>query len=270
MLKEVKRTTISEKICACNRDKKQLYTLVSELTSSIKENPLPIGKSNNDLAEEFADFILSKIQQICAGLEGYEKFSPQQHHSASKLSSFMPLTESDVATIIRSMASKSCEFDPIPTTLLKDILSSFIKPITTIIHISLQHGIFASTWKVAVIKSLLKRVGLDLIPQNYHPVSNLPFLSKVLKCCALNQFDQHCCKYNHMPGYQSAYRKNFSCETALIKIINDCLWNMENQRITAILDIDLSAAFDTVDHQILINVLNKRFNIEGVALELFT
>ena len=72
-----------------------------------------------------------------------------------------------------------------------------------------------------------------------------------------------------MPGYQSAYRKNFSCETALIKIINDCLWSMDNQ-ITAIVAIDLSAAFDTVDHQILINVLNKRFNIKDVALEWFS
>ena len=86
----------------------------------------------------------------------------------------------------------------------------------------------------------------------------------------LNQFDQHCSKYGLIPGYQSVYRKNFSCETALIKIINDCLWNMENQRITAIVAIDLSATFDAVDHQILTDVLNKRFNIEGVALELFS
>ena len=70
-----------------------------------------------------------------------------------------------------------------------------------------------------------------------------------------------------MHGYQSVYRKHFSCETASIKIINDCLWNIENQRITAIVAIDLSATFDTVDHQILTDVLNKRFNIEGVALE---
>ena len=73
-----------------------------------------------------------------------------------------------------------------------------------------------------------------------------------------------------MPGYQLAYRKNLSCEAALIKMINDCLWNMENQRITAIVAIDLSATFDTVDHQILVDVLNKRFNIEGVALEWFS
>ena len=61
MLKEAKKNTISEKISACNRDTKQLYKLVSELTSSVKENPLPIGKSNRELAEEFTDFFLSKI-----------------------------------------------------------------------------------------------------------------------------------------------------------------------------------------------------------------
>ena len=73
-----------------------------------------------------------------------------------------------------------------------------------------------------------------------------------------------------MPGYQLAYRKNLSCEIALIKIINDCLWNMENQRITETVAIDLSAIFNTVDHQILIDVLNKRFNIEWVVLEWFS
>ena len=92
MLKEATKNTISEKIYACNRDTKQLYKSASELTSSVKENPLPIGKSNKELADKFADFFLSKIQQICDSLEGFEKFSPQQHHGASKLSSFTPMT----------------------------------------------------------------------------------------------------------------------------------------------------------------------------------
>ena len=56
MLKEAKKTTISEKIYACNRDTKQLYKLVSEVTLSVKENALPIGKSNKELAEEFDFF----------------------------------------------------------------------------------------------------------------------------------------------------------------------------------------------------------------------
>ena len=130
---------------------------MSELTSSIKENPLLIGKSNNIIAEEFADIFLSKIQQICDSLESYEKFSPEQHQCASEVSSFAPMTESDVATIIKGMVSKSCEIDPIPTTILKDILPSVIKPINNIITISFQHGVFARTWKIAVIKPLLKK-----------------------------------------------------------------------------------------------------------------
>ena len=64
ILKEAKKTTISEKIYAHNRDTKQLYKLVSEVTPSVKENPLPMGKSNNELAEEFTDFFWSKIQLI--------------------------------------------------------------------------------------------------------------------------------------------------------------------------------------------------------------
>ena len=60
MLKEAMKNTISEKIYACNRDTRKLYKLVSELTWSVKENPLPLGKSNKDLAEEFLDFFFFK------------------------------------------------------------------------------------------------------------------------------------------------------------------------------------------------------------------
>ena len=67
------------------------------------------------------------------------------------------MTESEVVKVIKCMASKSCEMDPIPTTLLRDILASIIKPIANIINISLQFGVFAKTWKVAVIKLLLKK-----------------------------------------------------------------------------------------------------------------
>ena len=73
---------------------------------------------------------------------------------------FTPMTESEIVNVINGMASKGCEIDPIPTTLLKDILPSIIKPITNIINISLQFGVFAKNWKVAVIKLLLKKPSL--------------------------------------------------------------------------------------------------------------
>ena len=72
-----------------------------------------------------------------------------------------------------------------------------------------------------------------------------------------------------MPGYQLAYRKNFSCITAIIKITNDILWSMESKKITSLMCIDLSAVFDTVDHGILLNVLQNKFGISGNALSWF-
>ena len=93
----------------------------------------------------------------------------------------------------------------------------------------------------------------------YRPVSNLSLLSRVLEKIVLNQFNEHCEKHNLLPDYQSAYRKNYSCETASVKIVNDMLHNMEDQKLTAPTAIDLSAAFETVDHKVLIRVLQYNF-----------
>ena len=114
-----------------------------------------------------------------------------------------------------------------------------------IINISLEHGIFAASWKVAIIRPLLKMVGLDLISSNYRPVSNLVFLSKVLEKVVLEQFTIYCDTHKLILDYQSAYRNNFSCETSIIKVVNDVLWNFENQKVCAMCMIDLSTVFDT-------------------------
>ena len=122
---------------------------------------------------------------------------------------------------------------------------------------------------MAIIYPLLKKPGLEIIAGNYRPVSNLPFLSKVVEKIVLNRFNDHCGRFQLMPGYQLAYRKNFSCEIAIIKITNDILWSMESKRITSLTCIDLSAAFNTVDHGILLNVLQNKFGISGNALSWF-
>ena len=98
----------------------------------------------------------------------------------------------------------------------------------------------------------LKKTGLDLIHKNYRPVSNLCILSKVVAKCMLCQLIDHCDSNNLLPDFQSAYRKNYSTETSLIKIKNDILWAMENQRAMIMILLDLSAAFDMVDHKYIV------------------
>ena len=88
---------------------------------------------------------------------------------------------------------------------------------------------------------------------------------KALEKTALDQLMMHC--NSLMPDYQSAYRKFYSCKTVLVKIMNDILWAMEHQKILSLVCIDLSAAFNTVDHEILLQVLRNQYGITGTVLQ---
>ena len=82
--------------------------------------------------------------------------------------------------MINSMEAKTFGSDPVPSLVLKDLAPYIIKEITTIVNVSLREGVFAVKWKIAVIKPLLKKIGLHLITKNYKPVSNLSFMSKLV------------------------------------------------------------------------------------------
>ena len=118
-------------------------------------------------------------------------------------------------------------------------------------------------WKTAIIKPLLKKPGLELMTKNHRWVSNLSFFSKLLEKCALVRFNNHCKENNWMASYQSAYTEHHSCKTTLVRLTNDLLWNMEVQQVTALVTIDLSAAFDKVDHTVLLKVLQQHFGVNG-------
>ena len=95
---------------------------------------------------------------------------------------------------------------------------------------------------------------------------NTTFISKLIKKCMWQQVNSHCLNYNLQPGYQSAYRPSYSCETSLLKLSNDILWAFERQHIIALTALDLSAAFDTVDHEVLLHMLPNKFRITDHAL----
>jgi hypothetical protein len=86
-------------------------------------------------------------------------------------------------------------------------------------------------WKTAIIRPLLKKNGLEAILKNYRPVSNLSYISKIVEKCALKQFMEYLEKHKLLPDYQSAYRRGFSTETALLTLSSDILWKMENSRL---------------------------------------
>ena len=126
------------------------------MTENIPENPLPDLESDEELANNFTDFFIHKIQKIRDSLEHHPRYDLRESTTRPKemLSQFREVSEDEVKKIINRMATKLCESDPIPTSLLKQILPAVISTITKIMNMSLRDGSSASNWKTALVKPL--------------------------------------------------------------------------------------------------------------------
>ena len=170
----------------------------------------------------------------------------------------------NVLKVIKQSQIKTCSLDPLPACLTKDILPEMISPITTIVNKSLQCGVFPD--KQALVTPLLKKSGLDVDDmKNFRPVSNLPFLGKIIERAAISQFQSYMRDNNLLTRNQSAYRKHHSVETALVKVNNDLLCAVDEHGEAVLVLLDMSAAFDTVDHSILLRRLHERYGVTDTA-----
>ena len=110
---------------------------------------------------------------------------------------------------------------------------------------------------------------MDLIKKNYRPASNLAFLSKIIEKAAAKQISDHVSFNQMFSEFQSAYCKYHSTETALLRMRNDILVSMNKQQVTLLVFLDVSAAFDTVDHDIFLRRLEYKFGIKEQAVTWF-
>ena len=130
---------------------------------------------------------------------------------------------------------------------------------------------FPSQFKQAIVTPLLKKHSLPPVDlSSYRPISNLSFLSKVTERVIHNRLLAHLESFPSLSSFQSAYKKLHSTETALLKIHNDLLLSFEDKKLSALVLLDMSAAFDTVDHSILLSRLSSNFGISGSAHSLLT
>ena len=136
-----------------------------------------------------------------------------------------------------------------------------------IVNLCLTTGDFPISCKSSIVIHLIKKPGLDLeMLKNYRPVSNLSFLSKVIEkvICILG----HILDNNIVDSFQSAYRAGHSCETALLSVYNNFVTNVGKGNGSFLVLLDLSAAFDAIDHDNLFYILEKYVGIGGSALRL--
>ena len=185
----------------------------------------------------------------------------QRHHE------FVMLNIDEVRKLVVKSASKCCELDPMPTQLLKQNIEIVLPTITRMINISLLEGKFTTNLKEALLRPLLKKMGLETILSNYHPVSNLAYISKLTEMAACDKIVHLAESSGNTELIQSAYRTRHSCVTALLKVKTDKIHAMDNHEVICFLMLDLSAAFDTVSHSLLLNRLKYHFGIEGKSLQ---
>ena len=188
----------------------------------------------------------------------------------SRMTRFELATADEVRKLIINSPSKTCDLDPIPTELLKSCLDVLLVPITQMVNLYLISGVFPDIFKTSHVMPLLKKLSLSKVDiKNYRPVSNLNFVSKIVEKVIANQICSHVERKDLSNQYQSAYKKFHSTETALLKVENDIILNMDEGRVTAPTLLDLSAGFDTLDHSSITNLLSTCYGIDGIALDWF-
>jgi len=144
--------------------------------------------------------------------------------------------------------------DPIPTWLLKLCIDELLPVLTEMVNLSIRGELVPVNWKCALVKPLFKKLDLEPVLNNFRPVSNLSFISKCAEKLVFQQLLSHCSENALLPSNQSAYRKHHFTKTCLLKVQNHILLSMDWQEVSLLVLLDLSAAFDTIDHKLLRNL----------------
>ena len=233
----------------CGNDSKAISKIIDDLFRH-KTTKLPAYSSAQDLASRFATFFKEKFDKIRDELPD--------------------CSDIDLNIPQDKPPSKSCTLDPIPTWIIRDAKNELLPKITDIINASLRSSEVPTSMKSSVFTPLLRKATLDPeILKNYRPVSNLMLVSKVLERVVAQRLTIYMTDNNLHEYLQSAYKPGHSTETALVKVQNDIRTSIDQHGIVILILLDLSAAFDTIDHDVLFSRMESTLGITGPALEWF-
>ena len=186
--------------------------------------------------------------------------------SGASFTAFSQLTTDDIITAVRRLPDKSSAADPIPTNVLKQVVDLVAPFFVELFNRSLNSGQFPDVFRHAFVTPVVKKPGLDAsAASSYRPISNLSVLSKLLERLVVRQLVNYLTSADLLPSLQSGFRAGHSTETAVLRVLSDILHAVDCGDVAALVLLDLSAAFDTVDHDILLQRLQVTFGIGDVA-----
>ena len=180
---------------------------------------------------------------------------------------FRAVSSHEIRRAVMSLSSnKAPGFDKVTMSVIKDALPCILPVLTDTVNRSLLPSVFPSAWKISEVIPLLKD-GDHEIPNNNRPVSLLPAASKICERVALNQLMTYMTTKKRLSEHQSGNKKLHSCETLNVTI-TDTLEAMDVKKVTLVVLLDLSKAFDSIDNVTLLAKL-QALGVSGASLDWF-
>jgi hypothetical protein len=246
------------------------WQVLNELLHSKARDSTGTDKENCELCLNFSNFFQTKITNLKLTVAtklahlGSAPCYPDHPHSGPYFDCLTSVTSAEVRKIIASYPNKSSPTDFVPTSLIKACPSVFSELIATLANLSFKQGCFPTAFKCASVTPLLKKAGLDAsLPCNYRPISNLNTISKIIERLFLNRIQPHIFASSNFNQHQSGFRPSHSTETALLSILDSIYTSSDSGNPTLLVSLDLSAAFDTIDHSTLLHRLRTSFGVTG-------
>ena len=252
-----------------NHSQKSLYRFVDTFLDKESSLTLPANINLQETADTFNKYFTDKIDKIRSSFPN-STYSHNQHgFNGTPLSEFRATTIPEIQSILHNFGIKTSSIDPLPEQLLTENLDLILPILCDIVNLSLSSGSIDGI-KLANLTPLIKGGSLDSeILKNYRPISNLSFVGKLIERIVNIRLDEHLASNNLSINEQSGYKKCHSTETVLVTIVNDLLVASDKNSATVVMLLDLSAAFDTVDHNKLLQILEHEIGITGTSLKWF-
>ena len=229
-----------------------------------------IVNSPAGLAEVMNKFFTNKVRQLRQGIPANVsdplKTLKETMSERTCEFSFKSVDPDKVLTIIRSLKnSKSTGLDNIDTYTIKLVASDILPALTHVLNLSIREGIFPSAWKKSKVVPLLKK-GDSLDPKNYRPVTLLPIFSKILERAVFVQLVEYLESNKLLHPNHHGSRGSHSTGSALLQMCDNWQQELEEDNMVGVMMIDLSAAFDMVDHTLLLEKLQLH-GLDALALK---
>jgi exonuclease III len=267
-------TFYNERLTEAAGDQKTMWRISKELLHS-DDRPLDTSpREAKLLCDGFSEFFIEKLRTISTTIStrlqsiAVYHLPPTRRNLPLQMDTLAEVTVEEVSRLIGVLPPKTSALDFMPISLLKSSVNVMAPLITRLANLSFSSGTFPSTLKHGRVTPLLKKPGMDKsVVANHRPITNLSTLSKLLERLVLSRLRPHVLSSGNFSEFQSAYRAGHSTETALLRVQNDLILNIEKQKTTALLALDISAAFDTIDFATLSDRLRTDFGIGGFALD---